>query len=246
MKKNFILSTAAVAAMAMAMTSCNCGVPQAKFNSQLDSVAYALGVLNGDGFAGIAEEGAVFPEVTIDLDNVLAGFLTAVRKDSSSLKISVAEAQVLLQSFQQKVQREQMEKQQARVAEEKAKGAEFMAKNSTADGVVTTESGLQIQTLVKGTGKTPKEGDDVKVNYKGTLLDGTVFDENKDVKFSTRKGALIEGFTEGLLSMSEGDKVILTIPSDLGYKDRGAGANIPGGATLQFEVELLEVIPVKK
>lgn len=242
MKKKFILSTAVVAALAM--TSCNC-IPSAKLSSEIDSVAYALGVLNGEGFAGVAEESAVFSEVTLDLDNVLAGFLTAVRKDSANLKITSSEAQVLLQSFQQKVQREQMEKQQARVAEEKAKGADFMAKNSTVDGVETTESGLQIQTLVVGTGKMPKEGDDVKINYKGALIDGTVFDEGQDVKFSTRKGALIEGFTEGLLSMKEGSKVILTIPSDLAYKDRGAGANIPGGATLQFEVELLEVIAKK-
>lgn len=241
MKKHFILGTAAIAALAMSMTSCNC-TPSAKLTSDIDSVAYALGVLNGQGFAGVADEGAVFPEVTLDLDNVLAGFLTAVRKDSASLKITPEEAQVLLQNFQQKVQREQMEKQQARVAEEKAKGAEFMAKNSTVDGVVTTESGLQIQVLTEGTGKAPKEGDDVKVNYKGMLIDGTVFDQGQGTKFSTRKGALIEGFTEGLLSMKEGGKVLLTIPSELGYKDRGAGKEIPGGSTLQFEVELLEVV----
>lgn len=241
MKKNFILGTAAVAALAMSMASCNC-VPSAKLSSDIDSVAYALGVLNGQGFAGIADEGAVFPEVTLDLDNVLAGFMTAVRQDSSSLKITPQEAQLLLQNFQQKVQREQMEKHQARVAEEKEKGAAFMAKNSTAEGVVTTESGLQIQVLTEGTGKTPQEGDEVKVNYKGMLIDGTVFDQGQGTKFSTRKGALIEGFTEGLLTMKEGSKVLLTIPSDLGYKDRGAGQDIPGGATLQFEVELLEVI----
>ncbi len=106
-------------------------------------------------------------------------------------------------------------------------------------------SGLQIETLAKGTGPTPKTGDTVKVHYTGWLLDGKKFDSSVDrgqpFEFVLGRGQVIRGWDEGVATMHVGDKVRLTIPPDLGYGARGAGGVIPPNATLVFEVELLDV-----
>ncbi|MBR0038226.1 MAG: FKBP-type peptidyl-prolyl cis-trans isomerase [Bacteroidales bacterium] len=243
MKKLLFLAAAALVAT-MGITSCCNGVPCAKLNSDLDTLGYAYGVQFGNQFSNFQDSGVVVPEVTMDLDNFIAGFVTAIRRDSSNLKLTVEEANQYLRDFNEKLRQQMEEKHQKEVAENKAKGADFMAENAKKDGVKTLESGLQIETLTEGNGKQPKEGDKVKVNYKGSLIDGTVFDQNDSIDFNTN--GVVKGFKEGLLNMKEGGKAILTMPSNLAYGERGAGANIPGGATLQFEVELLEVIPTKK
>ena len=106
-------------------------------------------------------------------------------------------------------------------------------------------SGLQIETLAKGTGPTPKNGDTVKVHYTGWLLNGKKFDSSVDrgqpFEFVLGRGQVIRGWDEGVATMHVGDKVRLTIPPDLGYGARGAGGVIPPNATLVFEVELLDL-----
>ena len=106
-------------------------------------------------------------------------------------------------------------------------------------------SGLQIETLTKGTGPKPKTGDIVKVHYTGWLLNGKKFDSSVDrgqpFEFVLGRGQVIKGWDEGVATMHVGDKVRLTIPPDLGYGARGAGGVIPPNATLVFEVELLGV-----
>lgn len=109
-----------------------------------------------------------------------------------------------------------------------------------------TESGLKYYDLVKGTGETPAAGQTVVVHYTGWLQDGTVFDSSvgKDpFSFVLGQGSVISGWDEGVATMKVGTKRQLVIPSDLAYGDQGAGGVIPGGATLIFEVELLEIKP---
>ena len=111
--------------------------------------------------------------------------------------------------------------------------------------VATTASGLQFQVLDEGTGVQPTEADIVLVNYTGRLEDGTVFDstEGKQPAAFPVTG-VIPGFTEGLKMMKKGGKYRLRIPPELGYGAEGAGGGvIPPNATLNFEVELLEVAP---
>ena len=237
--KKLLFSAVAAVITAISVSSCCNGVPSANLKSDLDTVGYAYGVMFGSQYSNFQDSGVVVPEVTMNLDNFLAGFVTAIRRDSDNLKMTPEEANMFLRAFNDKLRREMEEKRMQEVAENKAKGADFMAENAKKEGVKTLESGLQIEMLTEGKGKQPKEGDKVLVNYKGTLIDGTVFDQNDSTEFNTN--GVVKGFKEGLLNMKEGGKAIITMPSNLAYGERGAGAMIPGGATLQFEVELLQV-----
>ena len=117
-------------------------------------------------------------------------------------------------------------------------GERFLAKNGKRAEVKTTGSGLQYEVLSLGTGERPTSADTVTVNYKGTLLNGTVFDQNNGISFPL--GNVIAGWTEGLQLMPTGSKYKFYIPYKLGYGMNDNGA-IPAGATLVFEVELVRV-----
>lgn len=125
-----------------------------------------------------------------------------------------------------------------------AEGEEFLKINGLKAGVVTTESGLQYQVLKKGEGKMPKATDRVRCHYKGTLINGTVFDSsydrNQPADFPLNQ--VIKGWTEGLQLMAEGAIHRLFIPYTLGYGEQGAGQQIPPYATLIFDVELIKVL----
>src|SRR6185436_13169844 len=115
------------------------------------------------------------------------------------------------------------------------------AENKKKEGVVTLPSGLQYKIITAGTGPKPKASDTVTTNYKGTLVDGTVFDSTYDRKepATFQVGGVIKGWTEALQLMPVGSKWQLVIPPDLAYGEHGAGGVIPPGATLIFEVELV-------
>jgi FKBP-type peptidyl-prolyl cis-trans isomerase FkpA len=128
-------------------------------------------------------------------------------------------------------------------AREKSVSAEYLAKVATAAGAIKTASGLVYTELTAGQGASPNSADTVKVNYRGTLINGTEFDSSykrgQPAQFAV--GGVIKCWTEGLQRMKVGGKARLVCPSDIAYGDRGS-QSIPGGAALIFEVELLEVI----
>jgi len=132
----------------------------------------------------------------------------------------------------------------ARVAvKEKAASKAFLDKAATQPGAVKTDSGMIYQDLKPGTGASPTAADSVKVNYRGTLTNGTEFDSsykrNQPAQFPLN--GVIKCWTEGVQKMKVGGKARLVCPSDIAYGDNGHPPTIPGGATLVFEIELLEI-----
>jgi len=131
-----------------------------------------------------------------------------------------------------------------KIVTQKESGAVFLKANKEKEGVVELPSGMQYLVIKEGTGAQPMITDAVKAHYKGALLDGKEFDNSfkRGQPFSAPLRSLIKGWQEALPLMKEGSHWRLWIPSDLAYGDRGAGSDIPGGATLMFEVELIQIV----
>lgn len=131
-----------------------------------------------------------------------------------------------------------------KIEAQKTAGAAFMADNIGREGVKELPGGIQYEVIREGAGAQPLVTETVLAHYKGSLLDGKEFDNSfkRGQPFKAPLRALIRGWQVALPLMKEGSHWRLWIPSDLAYGDRGAGSDIPGGATLIFEVELLQVI----
>jgi FKBP-type peptidyl-prolyl cis-trans isomerase FkpA len=149
-----------------------------------------------------------------------------------------------LQTYGPKIQELQRTRMTALAAAEKKAGHDFLDKAASEKGAKKTASGLVITQLKPGNGASPAATDKVKVNYHGTLIDGTVFDSSvqrgEPVTFPLNQ--VIPCWTEGVQQMKVGGKSRLVCPAELAYGDRGAPPRIKPGATLVFEVELLEIV----
>ncbi|SHM22386.1 FKBP-type peptidyl-prolyl cis-trans isomerase [Chryseobacterium polytrichastri] len=149
-----------------------------------------------------------------------------------------------LQGFMQKQGEKRQAQDKLKAEENKKKGAEFLAKNKLNKKITTTASGLQYEVLTPGDGKAkPTASSTANVAYTGKLMDGTIFDSTekqggKPIELNV--SGVIKGWTEGIQLMSKGAKYRFYIPSDLAYGDSGAGGVIPPGATLIFDVELVD------
>lgn len=127
-------------------------------------------------------------------------------------------------------------------APNKEAGEKFLAENKKKEGVQTTASGLQYKIVKQGNGEKPKATDRVKVNYKGTLIDGTVFDQSPEgspIPFTVTQ--VVKGFSEALQLMPVGSKWIIYIPQELAYGSRQAGPQVKPFSALIFEVELVSI-----
>lgn len=126
-------------------------------------------------------------------------------------------------------------------AGEKEKSRKFLEENKKRAGVITTPSGLQYEVLVEGKGEKLSTTDTFKANYIGSLINGKEFDNSykRGKPLTLPVTSVIRGWTEALTLMPIGSKWKVYIPSEIGYGDNGAGQDIPGGATLIFEMELL-------
>ena len=161
---------------------------------------------------------------------------------SNDPAVDRAELQTILQNFGQQIQAAAAQ-ERALVGQANAEaGAAYQEENGAREGVTTTESGLQYEVLREGDGARPTAEDQVRLHYRGTLIDGTEFDSSyargEPAEFKVNQ--VIAGWTEALQLMSEGAKWELYIPSDLAYGNRGAGSDIGPDAVLVFEVELLK------
>ena len=103
---------------------------------------------------------------------------------------------------------------------------------------------ISIEILKEGTGELVPNMSNVKCHYVLNLEDGTKIDSSRDrgspFEFQVGKGMVIQGWEQGIIRMRKGERSLITIPSELGYGSRGAGGRIPGGATLKFDVEILD------
>lgn len=153
------------------------------------------------------------------------------------------EIQEVMGAFQQEMIAKQSEKMSKVAAANKKEGEAFLDANKKKDSVITLPSGLQYKVIVEGTGKTPTVNDTVTTHYRGTLIDGTEFDNSykRGEPTTFPVNGVIAGWTEALQLMKAGSKWKLYIPSNLAYGDRGAGQLIGPGATLIFDIELISV-----
>ena len=207
--------------------------PVLTLKTQKDKVSYALGANLGMNLHKQSVE--VDPAiVSRGLKDALAG---------GKLLLTDDEAKAVLTQLQTDVRNKQMEKMKVAADMNKKEGADFLAANKSKEGIVTLPSGLQYKILTEGTGPKPAAIDTVTCNYRGTLISGTEFDSSykRGQPASFPVNGVIKGWTEALQLMPVGSKWQLFVPAELGYGDRGAGADIGPGATLIFEVELLSI-----
>ena len=232
MKRISIILVAAIASLAM--VSCNNESAKVELKNFEDSLSYAIGMRLHDIYMG--------DRLNNDTDStiVLSAFADMVKGDA--ILTEEQEEQVIMQFFTKK-QEEQQKEQAKQYEDTKNAGETFLAENAKRPEVKTTESGLQYEVITEGKGNKPAATDVVKVHYKGTLIDGTVFDSSYDrgepAEFPLN--GVIKGWTEGLQLMSVGSKYKLYIPYQLGYGERGAGGTIQPYSALIFDVELLEI-----
>jgi FKBP-type peptidyl-prolyl cis-trans isomerase FkpA len=149
-----------------------------------------------------------------------------------------------MQTFGPKLQQLAQARAAAVGESERTAGAAFLAKAAAEPGAKKTESGAIVKTLKEGSGPTPTAADKVKVHYQGTLVDGTVFDSSlkRGEPATFPLGNVIKCWTEGLQQIKVGGKSRLVCPANIAYGNRGSPPVIKPGATLIFEVELLEIV----
>ena len=194
------------------------------------------------GIALRMSERMVADGMVMDVDAYALGMRDAF--EGAEARLTDEEINAEMMAFQEKVEAER-EAAQAQVSEGNAEaGAAFLAENAQREGIIVTESGLQYEVVIAGEGASPGRDDEVEVHYRGTLIDGTVFDSSYDRGQTVTFGVsqVIPGWTEALQLMKEGAKYNLYIPSDLAYGPGGAGQVIGPNSTLIFEVELIKVL----
>jgi FKBP-type peptidyl-prolyl cis-trans isomerase FkpA len=208
----------------------------------------------------VAAAGAAGPELKTDEQKTLYALGLVISQNLTSFNLNATELEAVLagisdgvlkkeykvdvQTYGPKITALQTARAGAAASVEKKAGQAYLDKAAAEKGATRTTSGLVITTLKPGTGASPKATDRVKVHYHGTLTDGTVFDS------SVQRGepivlpltGVIRCWTEGVALMKVGGKSRLVCPSDIAYGDQGRPPVIKGGATLVFEVELLEIV----
>ena len=202
-----------------------------KLETVEQKASYGIGLQMGQQLAGSGLEG-------LNVDAIAKGIATALAGDMP--EIEVDDINNALRELHTQAEAVRQEAAKAAAAD----GEAFLAENAKRDEVTVTESGLQFEVLVEGTGEIPTSDKQVRVHYHGMLTDGTVFDSSVErgqpAEFPVT--GVIQGWVEALQMMPVGSKWKLYIPQDLAYGERGAGAAIPPFAALVFEVELLAIL----
>jgi len=234
MKSIKIFALCAMGAMVLASCSGKTSdekTPEGITKSEVNQISYMIGFNFGQWIAN-NNFGA------LDCNQIIKG-----------IKAAIAGEEIDEETFYNTMNEYMEKRNNAIKTQNEAEAAAFFEKNGKEEGVVTTESGLQYKIVRAGNGVKPAFEDQVEVNYEGTLLDGTVFDtsygkgedgQNNPVTFGL--GQVIAGWGEGLQFCEEGGEILLWIPAELAYGERGAGGKIGPSSALKFKVELNKVI----
>lgn len=237
------LNAPAVMAATSATTTTEQAPTNAAFKDQSQQSAYALGASLGRYMDNSLKEQEKLG-IKLDKKLLIAGVQDAFAGKS---KLSDAEIEQTLKAFEGNVKAAAQAKMEKDAKENAEKGDAFAAKFAKESGVKKTASGLLYKVEKEGTGPAPVDSDTVVVNYKGTLVNGTEFDNSykRGEPLTFRLDGVIPGWTEGLKHVKKGGKIELVIPPDLAYGQNGV-PGIPPNSTLVFQVELLDVKPAPK
>jgi FKBP-type peptidyl-prolyl cis-trans isomerase FklB len=205
----------------------------AVLKDQRDKASYSIGV----------KIGADMKANALDLNS--EALVTGLQDGISGAKpqLSDKERAETLMAFEQDLQKKEIERLKQLAEKNKKEGAEFLAANKAKEGVKTLPSGLQYKVLAEGNGTQPKSTDQVTVNYRGTFLDGTEFDNSykRGEPITFPVNGVIKAWSEALPLMKTGAKWQLFVPAELAYGEKGAGRAIGPNSTLIFEVELVGI-----
>jgi len=208
-------------------SAASAAAPGALTPEDTPKVLYALGVLMG-------QQVKILNLSPAELDHVKRGLADAANGKKPEVDMQV---------YAPKLREFGNQRMKLAADAEKTKGAAYLETAAKEAGATQTPSGLVYKELTPGTGAQPTPSDTVKVNYRGTLIDGTEFDSsyarNQPAEFPLR--GVIPCWTEGVGRMKVGGKSRLVCPAAIAYGEQGHPPGIPGGATLVFEVELLDV-----
>lgn len=209
------------------------GEKNVELTDQQSKVSYSIGLDIGRNFK---QQG-----IELEMDAFMKGLKDAL--GDAEPMLTDEQMSEVLRTFQQEMMEKQQQERAEKATMNKQEGEKFLEENKAKEDVEVTESGLQYKVIEEGEGESPTAADMVVVHYKGTLLDGTVFDSSyeRGEPATFQVGGVIPGWTEALQLMKVGSKWKLYVPSDLAYGERGAGEKIGPNATLIFDVELLEI-----
>ena len=241
MKKISLLAIMAVVSLGIVFTSCDSkkSIGSAKLTSEVDSISYIIGKASAyNMMKNTKMQMESWPEKG-NYEAFVAGVNDCMENPDDSLFLGkdMASLNEYVNGFftrlQQKISTNNLEE-----------GVKFLAENKAKSGVITTESGLQYKVITEGTGPKPKPEDVVRVNYRGTYLDGTEFDssERQGGPAEFPVGRVIAGWTEAIQIMPVGSKYTLWIPTELAYGAQPQSPQIQPNAMLIFDVELLEIV----
>jgi len=206
---------------------------QVLLTSNTDTISYIIGSDIARSFKS--------NDVVVNFDVMNAGIRDAMK--GADTIFTQEQIQQIMTEWNQRMMQERQEKEQQETMNNRKRGEEFLSENKTKEGVTELPSGLQYKVIREGAGASPADTSMVKVDYVGTLIDGTVFDSSRErgepIEFAVN--GVIPGWTEALKMMKPGSVYMLYIPADLAYGDRKMG-KIPPGSMLIFEVELYEVV----
>jgi FKBP-type peptidyl-prolyl cis-trans isomerase FklB len=228
MKLKYLTPLAALALVATALAD-----HPTPLKDQRDKASYSIGVNIGGGIKSNA--------LDLNTEALIAGIQDGIA--GAKPQLTDKEREETLMAFEQEMTKKETERLKEVAEKNKKEGAEFLVANKAKDGVKTLPSGLQYKILAEGNGAQPKPTDQITVNYRGTLLDGTEFDNSykRGSPATLTLTGVIKAWSEALPLMKTGAKWQLFVPADLAYGEQGAGRVIGPNSTLIFEIELVGI-----